>query len=114
MEKELCAPAKPPRLPSVLSVAEVQRLLAQMQGTKWLMASLLYGTELRLRECLKLRVKDLDFDYGQILVRDAKGGKDRVTMLPQSVIEPLRKHLVRARWTRAAASSAVTMSSRAT
>ena len=86
---------RPARLPTVLSVAEVQRLLAQMDGTKWLMASLLYGAGLRLRECLKLRVKDLDFDYGQILVRDAKGGKDRVTMLPQSVIEPLREHLVR-------------------
>lgn len=86
---------RPARLPTVLSVAEVQRLLAQMHGTKWLMASLLYGAGLRLRECLKLRVKDLDFDYGQILVRDAKGGKDRVTMLPQSVIEPLREHLIR-------------------
>jgi len=86
---------RPARLPTVLSVAEVQRLLAQMQGTKWLMASLLYGAGLRLRECLKLRVKDLDFDYGQILVRDAKGGKDRVTMLPQSVIGPLREHLAR-------------------
>ena len=86
---------RPARLPTVLSVAEIQRLLAQMQGTKWLMASLLYGAGLRLRECLKLRVKDVDFDYGQILVRDAKGGKDRVTMLPQSVIEPLREHLVR-------------------
>ena len=62
---------RPARLPTVLSVAEIQRLLAQMEGTKWLMASLLYGAGLRLRECLKLRVKDLDFDYGQILVRDA-------------------------------------------
>ncbi|HMA89779.1 MAG TPA: integron integrase [Burkholderiales bacterium] len=86
---------RPARLPTVLSVAEIQRLLAQMDGTKWLMASLLYGAGLRLRECLKLRVKDIDFDYGQILVRDAKGGKDRVTMLPQSVIEPLRMHLQR-------------------
>ena len=73
---------RPARVPTVLSVAEVQRLLAQMQGTKWLMASLLYGAGLRLRECLKLRVKDIDFDYRQIMVRDAKGGKDRVTMLP--------------------------------
>jgi len=59
------------------------------------MASLLYGAGLRLRECLKLRVKDVDFDYRQILGRDAKGGKDRVTMLPQSVIEPMQKHLAR-------------------
>ena len=86
---------RPARLPTVLSVAEVQRVLGEMQGTKWLMASLLYGAGLRLRECLKLRVKDLDFDYGQILVRDAKGGKDRVTMLPRSMIEPLRRHLER-------------------
>ena len=88
---------RPARVPTVLSVAEVQRLLAQMQGTKWLMASLLYGAGLRLRECLKLRVKDIDFDYRQIMVRDAKGGKDRVTMLPGSVIGPLREHLVRVR-----------------
>jgi integron integrase len=68
-----------------------------MEGTKWLMASLLYGAGLRLRECLKLRVKDVDFDYRQILVRDGKGGKDRVTMLPASVIGPLKQHLLRVR-----------------
>jgi len=78
---------RPARLPTVLSVAEVRRLLAHMEGTKWLMASLLYGAGLRLRECLKLRVKDVDFDYRQICVRDGKGGKDRVTMLPGSVIQ---------------------------
>lgn len=86
---------RPARLPSVLSVAEIQRILAQMQGPKWLMASLLYGAGLRLRECLKLRVKDIDFDYRQILIRDGKGSKDRVTMLPRSVIAPLQKHLIR-------------------
>jgi integron integrase len=86
---------RPARLPSVLTRDEVQRLLGQMQGVKWLMASLLYGAGLRLRECLKLRVKDVDFGYRQILVRDGKGAKDRVTMLPQSVIEPLQAHLVR-------------------
>jgi len=86
---------RPARLPTVLSVPEIQRLLAAMEGSKWLMASLLYGAGLRLRECLKLRVKDIDFDYRQILIRDAKGGKDRVTMLPQSVIEPLQRHLAR-------------------
>jgi integron integrase len=88
---------RPARLPTVLSVAETERLLAQMQGTKWLMASLLYGAGLRLRECLKLRVKDIDFDYRQILVRDGKGGKDRVTILPQSIVEPLQSHLTRVR-----------------
>ncbi|MGH8673756.1 MAG: tyrosine-type recombinase/integrase, partial [Burkholderiales bacterium] len=79
----------------MLTVDEVRRLLAQLDGTRWLMASLLYGAGLRLRECLKLRVKDVDFGYRQILVRDGKGGKDRITMLPDSVIESLRTHLVR-------------------
>jgi len=86
---------RPARVPSVLTVGEVQRLLAGLDGMKWLMASLLYGAGLRLRECLKLRVKDIDFEYRQIVVRDGKGGKDRVTMLPATVIEPLRAHLVR-------------------
>ncbi len=86
---------RPARLPTVLTQSEVQRLLAAMSGTKWLMASLLYGAGLRLRECLKLRVKDIDFEYRQLLVRDGKGAKDRVTMLPGSVIEPLRSQLAR-------------------
>jgi integron integrase len=84
---------KPVRLPTVLTVDEVRRILAAMQGVKGLMASLLYGAGLRLRECLQLRVKDVDFEYRQILVRDGKGAKDRVTMLPESVIAPLRGHL---------------------
>ena len=86
---------RPARVPSVLTAAEVRGLLSRLDGTKWLMTSLLYGAGLRLRECLKLRVKDVEFSYRQILVRDAKGGKDRVTMLPESVIEPLKAHLVR-------------------
>jgi integrase len=86
---------RPVRMPSVLSREEARRLLANLHGTRWIMASLLYGAGLRLRECLKLRVKDVDFDYRQILVRDAKGAKDRVTMLPESTIEPLRAHLAR-------------------
>ena len=81
---------RPARLPTVLTVEEVTRLLACLRGMRWLMASLLYGAGLRLNECLKLRVKDVDFGYRQILVRDAKGGKDRVTMLPGSVFAPLR------------------------
>jgi integron integrase len=81
----------------VLTVDEVTRLLACLHGMRWLMASLLYGAGLRLRECLSLRVKDPDFGYRQIVVRDAKGGKDRVTMLPGSVIGPLRLHLERVR-----------------
>jgi integron integrase len=86
---------RPVRMPTVLTVAEVGRLLGAMRGTKWLMASLLYGAGLRLRECLKLRVKDVDFGYRQILVRDGKGAKDRVTMLPEPLIEPLEAHLAR-------------------
>jgi integron integrase len=86
---------RPARLPAVLTRDEAQRLLAQLHGTKWLMASLLYGAGLRLRECLKLRVKDVDFGYRQILVRDGKGGKDRVTMLPVAVAAPLQEHLIR-------------------
>lgn len=84
---------RPARLPTVLPPGEVQRLLAAMSGTKWLMASLLYGAGLRLRECLRLRVKDVEFAYAQVVVRDGKGAKDRVTMLPQSVVEPLQAHL---------------------
>ena len=86
---------RPARVPAVLTPPEVQRLLSHLEGTRWLMASLLYGAGLRLRECLKLRVKDVDFDYRQVVVRDGKGGKDRVTMLPEAVIEPLKRHLDR-------------------
>jgi integron integrase len=85
----------PVRRPSVLTATEAQRLLSKMHGTKWLMAGLLYGAGLRLRECLCLRVKDVDFGYRQILVRDGKGGKDRVTILPEPAVEPLQAHLVR-------------------
>jgi integron integrase len=86
---------RPVRVPVVLTRDEVRALLSQLEGTKWLMASLLYGAGLRLRECLKLRVKDVDFGYRQIVVRDGKGAKDRVTMLPAAVMEPLRNHLAR-------------------
>ena len=88
---------RPPRLPTVLTRAEVEKLLAQLQGTRWLLASLLYGAGLRVMECLRLRVKGVDLAYRQILVRDGKGEKDRVTMLPDRLIEPLRAHLVRVR-----------------
>jgi integron integrase len=86
---------QPVRVPVVLTVSEVKALFARLDGTKWLMAGLLYGSGLRLRECLKLRVKDVDFEYRQITVRDAKGGKDRVTMLPAELVDPLRSHLAR-------------------
>jgi integron integrase len=90
-------PTRPPRLPTVLTVSEVERLLAQLIGTRWLLASLLYGSGLRVIECLRLRVKDVDLSYRQILVRDGKGEKDRVTMLPDKIAEPLRAHLERVR-----------------
>ena len=90
--------AKPrERLPVVLSVAEVNRLLARLDGTHALMARLLYGTGMRLMECVNLRVKDIDFDQREIVVRDGKGGKDRVTVLPQALAAPLREHLKRVR-----------------
>jgi integron integrase len=95
--KDLVRAQRPVRKPVVLTRAEAQRLLAQMEGSKWLMASLLYGAGLRQIECLQLRVKDLDFAYRQILVRDGKGGKDRVTMLPEQAIQPLQAHLGRVR-----------------
>jgi len=80
-------------LPVVLTQAEVRSLLAHLDGRHELMAKLLYGAGLRLMECVRLRVKDADFERGEILVRDGKGGKDRVTMLPQSATEPLKNHL---------------------
>ncbi|MBI2357583.1 MAG: integron integrase, partial [Deltaproteobacteria bacterium] len=81
------------RLPVVLTKEEVQRLLACLEGTPWLMAMLLYGAGLRLMECCRLRVKDIDFSSNQIVVRAGKGDKDRHTMLPAAVKEPLLRHL---------------------
>lgn len=88
---------RPARVPVVLSRDEVSRLLAHMDGRPWLLASLLYGSGLRLMEALRLRVKDVDFDRGEITVRDGKGGKDRHTMLPRTLAEPLRREVERAR-----------------
>ncbi|MDX1253385.1 MAG: integron integrase [Gammaproteobacteria bacterium] len=85
----------PQRLPVVLTHAEVKVLLDRLEGTPWLMASLLYGAGLRLLECARLRVKDVEFERGELIVRDGKGQKDRVTMLPAMLTEPLRAHLVR-------------------
>src|SRR5258705_3732489 len=83
----------PTKLPVVLTRLEAKTLLSQLNQQTWHMASLLYGSGLRLKECLRLRVKDIDFGYKQIVVRDAKGNKDRVTMLPASLEEPLTRHL---------------------
>ena len=89
--------SQPKRLPVVLSRAEVRALLAQLEGTTWLVASLLYGSGLRLMEGLRIRVKDLALERGELIVRGAKGGKDRVTMLPAALDTPLRAHLARLR-----------------
>jgi len=95
--KDIERASRLPRTPTVLSRAEVEHVLAQLQGTRWLIASLLYGAGLRVLECLRLRVKDVDFSYLQILVRDGKGDKDRVTMLPEKLVGPVRAHLARVR-----------------
>ncbi len=83
----------PKRLPVVLTQAEVQAVLNRLDGTMWLVASLLYGSGLRIMETLRLRVKDIDFARREILVREGKGFKDRVTMLPMALVQPLQDHL---------------------
>ena len=88
---------KPKRLPTVLTRTEVRAVLAQLEGTPWLIASLLYGSGLRLAECLRLRVKDVDFAMQATTVRDGKGGKDRLTVLPKAVVSPLEAHLDKVR-----------------
>jgi integron integrase len=88
---------KPKRLPEVLSKDEARRVLNFMRGEHWLVGNLLYGAGLRLTEALRLCVKDLDFEYKQIVVRDGKGSKDRVTVLPEKIISPLKDHLTRVR-----------------
>ena len=85
------------RLPVVLTQSEVMSMLARLDGCHALLARLLYGTGLRIMEGLRLRVKDVDFERGEILVRDGKGGKDRVTMLPNSLSHALQLHLERVR-----------------
>lgn len=84
---------KPKKLPVVLSRKEVKTVLSCIDKRVWLIANLLYGGGLRLIECLRLRVKDIDFSYDQILIRDGKGNKDRVTVLPQVIKETLKAHL---------------------
>jgi integron integrase len=88
---------KPKRLPLVFTREEVKRILANLDGTHWLIAGLLYGSGVRLMECLRLRVKDIDFTYAQITIRDGKGEKDRVTMFPESLKERVRHHLEKVR-----------------
>ncbi|MDP1635267.1 MAG: integron integrase [Gallionellaceae bacterium] len=88
---------KPQRLPTVLNREEVSLVLERMEGTYGLMARLLYGTGMRLMECCRLRVKDIDFRQREILIRDGKGAKDRVTMLPETLTTPLQEYLVKRR-----------------
>lgn len=84
---------RPKRLPVVLTRAEVSRLLNELSGIPQLIAQLMYGTGMRLMEALRLRVKDLDFERGQVIVRAGKGNKDRCTVLPRSLVAPLQSHL---------------------
>jgi integron integrase len=85
---------KPTHLPEVFTKDEVNSVLDRLSGQNWLMANILYGSGLRLMECHRLRVKDIDFGFRQIVVRDGKGQKDRITMLPEKLIPHLEKHLV--------------------
>ena len=94
---DLVRAQRPVRLPTVLSEGEVRRLLDCVPEGAALMVRLLYGSGLRQVECLSLRVKDIDFAYRQILVRDGKGAKDRVTMLPENLVQPLQRHLGKVR-----------------
>lgn len=86
---------KPKRLPTVLTKDEAHRLLDRLPAEHQLTAKLLYGSGVRLLECLRLRVKDLDFEQRSITVRDGKGMHDRITMLPSSLIVPLQQQLIR-------------------
>jgi len=90
-------PRSSKHLPVVLTPLEATRILSLLQGQNQLRAKLLYGSGLRISAALRLRVKDLDFDQSQVLARDSKGNKDRVTMQPQSLQEPLREHLINVR-----------------
>lgn len=85
------------RLPVVLTPREVRELLHNTSGTMWLACSLLYGTGMRLLECLRLRVKDVEFERRELIVREGKGNKDRVTVLPENLIAPLREQLQHAK-----------------
>lgn len=86
---------RPPKLPVVFTSAEARAVLARLKGDYRLMAHLLYGSGLRLLECLRLRVKDIDFGYRQITVREGKGMRERVTILPDRLVRPLQAHLAR-------------------
>jgi integron integrase len=94
---DLVRAKRPSRVPVVLTRSEVRSVLSRIHGVPWLMATLLYGSGMRLLECCQLRVKDLDFGHSHVLVRRGKGDKDRVTVLPAAVKPGLTAHLERAR-----------------
>jgi integron integrase len=95
--KDVVRAKKPKRLPVAFTPEEAIAIIEQLQGVRRLMGLQLYGGGLRLMECLRLRVKDLDFERLQVTVREGKGKKDRVTLLPEAIIEPLQQHLIRVR-----------------
>ncbi len=97
VNEEIVRAKRPERLPVVFSRDEARTVLARLDGTAWLTGSLLYGSGLRLMECLRLRVKDVDFAQNHILVRDGKGQKDRATLLPATLVEPIRRQVERVR-----------------
>ena len=82
---------RPERLPVVLTPSEVSAVLGRLEGLAWLMASLLYGSGLRVMECVRLRVKDVDLERRELRLRDVKGGRERVTVLPAKLVEPIRR-----------------------
>lgn len=94
---EVIRARKSKRLPVIMTREEVKAVLSNLTGDKWLMASLMYGAGLRLMECLRLRVQDIDFARNEILVRNGKGAKDRITMLPESLKAPLQEQLKKTR-----------------
>ena len=95
--KNLIRAKRPVKLPVVFTREEVRQVLLQLDGITWLMGQVLYGAGLRVMECVRLRVKDVDFGYRQIVVRDGKGKKDRVTMLPDIIVTELNRHLLKVR-----------------
>jgi integron integrase len=94
---DIVSAKRPTRLPVVLTKSEVATLLPHITGTTGLIVQLLYGTGMRIMECLRLRVKDIDFERSEIVVREGKGAKDRVTILPKKLVAPLQEHLARVR-----------------
>jgi integron integrase len=90
---DLVRARRPKHLPVVMTKKEARAVIQRLEGRVWMMACLMYGAGLRLRECLRLRVQDVDFEANQIVIRDGKGFKDRITLLPESVKQPLNEHL---------------------